>query len=212
MPIMVALTYKKLMFYHNIVNSDDNRIVKALVREQERSGNKECWVGNIIEEAGSLDIEVSQETVRGKPKSTWKKEVKSKIRVAVERELEEKKKEYKKLRFLKKKGYDTYLKEIHNEKARNGIKIRLNMVEWIADNMGSRSRCPLCGEDSDTTEHVFRCIVVENDLLLTVKDLEDGVKMGEIVELFKRNEEARREKMKEDIFLNFDILRREGTL
>ena len=198
MPIMVALTYKKLMFYHNIVNSDDNRIVKALVKEQEMSGNRDCWVGNIMEEARSLDIKVSEETVKGKPKSTWKKEVKSKIRVAVEKELEEKKKDYKKLRFLKKKGNDTYLKEIYNEKARNGIKIRLNMVEWIADNMGDSSRCPLCGRDNDTTEHVFRCDVVENDSLLTVKDLEDGVKMSEIVELFNRNEEARREKMKEE--------------
>ena len=68
MPIMVALTYKKLMFYRNLVNSEDNRIVKALVKEQEMSGNKECWVGNIMEEARSLDIKFSGEIVSGKPK------------------------------------------------------------------------------------------------------------------------------------------------
>ena len=165
-----------------------------------------------MEEARSLDIKVSEEIVSGKPKSTWKKEVKGKIRIAVEQELEEMKKEYKKLRFVKKKGYDTYLKETYNENARKGMKIRLNMVEWIADNMGGSSRCPLCGKDNDTTEHVFRCDVVENNSSVTVKDLEDGVKMREIVELFNRNEEARREKMKDEIILNFDILRREGTL
>ena len=212
MPIMVALTYKKLMFYHNIVNSDDNRIVKAVVKEQEMSGNKDCWVGNIIEEAMSLEIHVSEEVVRGKPKSTWKKEVKSKIRVAVEKDLEEKKKEYKKLRFLKKKGNDTYLKEIYNEEARKAIKIRLNMVEWIDGNMGGGSKCPLCGNDGDTTEHVFRCETVENNSSVTICDLENGEKMKEIVELFNRNEEARRDKMKEELWINFDVLRREGTL
>ena len=132
--------------------------------------------------------------------------------MAVEKDLQEKKKEYKKLRFLKKKGNDTYLKEIYNEEARKAIKIRLNMVEWIDGNMGGGSKCPLFENDGDTTEHVFRCEVVENNPSVTICDLENGEKMKEIVELFNRNEEARRDKMKEELWINFDVLRREGTL
>ena len=160
----------------------------------------------------SLEIEVSEEIVKGKPKSTWKKEVKSKIKEAVGKDLEEKKKELKKLRFLKKNGNDTYLKEIYNEDARKGMKIRLNVVEWIDGNMGGSSRCPLCANTGDTTEHVFSCEVVENKSSVTVNDLENGVKMKEVIELFNRNEEARREKIMEELWINFDILRREGTL
>ena len=36
LPIMSTLTYKKLMLYHNIINSDDERVTKQLVKEQEK--------------------------------------------------------------------------------------------------------------------------------------------------------------------------------
>ena len=47
---------------------------------------------------------------------------------------------------------------------------------------------------------------------MTICDLENGERMKEIVELFDRNEEARRDKMMGEIRINFDALRREGTL
>ena len=42
--------------------------------------------------------------------------------------------------------------------------------------------------------------------------MEDGEKMMEVVELFRRNEEHRRVKMKDHLEINFDVLRKEGTL
>ena len=212
MPIMMKLTYKKLMLFHNIMNSDDDRIVKGVIQEQEKSGIKECWVGNIIEEAGNLGIVVSGNIVKGMKKSTWKKVVKKKITEAVERELAKMKEESKKLRFLKTKGNNTYLLDTFNEDARMAIKIRTNMVEWIDDNIGVESSCPLCGKGGDTTEHVFACDEVENPEMVTVSDLENGAKMKEIVELFRRCEEERRRRYTDELQLNFDILRREGTL
>ena len=212
MPIMAKLTYKKLMLYHNIVNSDDDRIAKQVIHEQEESGHKECWVGNTFEEARNMGIEVNESAVKGKKKSTWKREVKKKIAEAVERDLEAKKGEFKKLRLLKTKGNNTYLLNTFNDEARTAMKIRLNMVEWIDGNIGMDSCCTLCGNGGDTTEHVFACAAVDNPGNVTVFDLENGVKMKEIVELFNRNEAARRNRLRDELELNFDILRREGTL
>ena len=45
-----------------------------------------------------------------------------------------------------------------------------------------------------------------------MKDLEEGRRMKEIVELFKINEQARREHLEGEIRVKFDVLRREGTL
>ena len=46
----------------------------------------------------------------------------------------------------------------------------------------------------------------------SVKNLEDGEKMKEIVDLFMLTERRRRENYLDNIQVNFDCLRREGTI
>ena len=89
--------------------------------------------------------------------------------------------------------------------------IRTNMIGWIDDNYGGNGRCPLCGE-MDSTEHVFACAEIENEEMVSVKNLEEGERMVEIVELFKCTEQKRREWLIDNIETNFDALRREGML
>ena len=203
MPILSRLTYKKLMLYHNIMNSDDERVAKQLVREQERRGYEECWFGEVKREAMRIGIILSENQVKGKMKSTWKKEVKDKVYESVEKELKEKKKEGKKLRFLQGKGHETYLKEVHNEDAIMAIKIRLNMIEWIEGNIGKETKCPLCKNSDDTTEHVFACEEMGGDNWnVNVKHLETGEKMMEVVTLFRMNEEKRKTLLVEEAQLN----------
>ena len=85
------------------------------------------------------------------------------------------------------------------------------MISWVEDNVGDKGTCPLCNEE-DSTEHVFCCEAVENKQNVTVRDLERGEMMKEIVELFEETEERRREHWLENIAVEFDVLRREGTL
>ena len=121
MPIISRVTYKKLMLYHNIVNSDDSRVAKKLVLEQERRGIVECWFGEVKREAKEIGIKLGREQVQGKPKSAWKREVKEKVGESVKKKLPEQKKESKKLRFLELEGHLTYLNEVHNDDARQII-------------------------------------------------------------------------------------------
>ena len=196
------------MVYHNLMNSDDDRVAKQIIKEQEKDGYEECWFGNVKREGKSIGIEVNEKAVLGKQKSVWKKQVKEKIRVAFEAEMTVKKQHGVKLRFLGNRGSDTYLKEVHNENARMAMKIRLNMVDWIQKNFGVEGVCPLCGEE-DATEHVFACEYGGRGSGVSVKDLEDGIKMDKIIELFKKTETDRREKLLENLEINFDVLRRE---
>ena len=210
-PIKLLITYKRLMVYHNLINSDDDRVAKHIVREQEKSEYEKCWYGNVKREGKGIGIEVNEKAVLGKPKSSWKKFVKGRIKEAFEAELEIKKQHGGKLRFLGKRGSDTYLKELHNDDARMAMKIRLNMIDWIEKNYGVEAVCPLCGEE-DSTEHVFACEHGGNELGVSVKDLEDGQKMDKIVELFKKAETLRRERILESLEINFDVVRREEAV
>ena len=68
-----------------------------------------------------IGIELTESAVKGK------KEVKTKIEEKMK--IGSKKQESKKMRFLQKKGHETYINEIHYEDARMALKIRLNVVE-----------------------------------------------------------------------------------
>ena len=50
---MLSLTYQKLMLYHNLINSDDERVGKMVVEAQENSGLDKCWYDERGEERSS---------------------------------------------------------------------------------------------------------------------------------------------------------------
>ena len=70
------------------------------------------------------------------------------------------------------------------------------MTEYIKTNYGLKTECILCGQD-DSTEHIFVCPSQEKNTKVSIKNLEEGTKMKEIVSLFKTTEERRKKKMRD---------------
>ena len=56
MPIMILITFKRMMLYHNIVNSGDDRI-EHIVKSQEASGYEGNWYGNLRREEKDRKLE-----------------------------------------------------------------------------------------------------------------------------------------------------------
>lgn len=204
-PIILLITYKRLMLYHNIMNSDEDRPAKKIVKYQEKSGHEKCWFGNLKKEGEDIGIEVTEERAKRMMKSEWKKEVKEKIERIVKKKTEEAKRSSRKMRFIK-EGSGKYLSggEVFGEDAKMAMKIRLNMVTWISDNVGGDDVCPLCEKAADTTEHVFECPSSLKEA--TITNLEEGKQMKKIVDLFRRNEDMRRTVLKDDIRINMERL------
>ena len=100
-PIMKQILYQKLMLYHNLINSDERRVAKVIVQEQEKRGHKENWYGNLREESEKIGLNVSEQNVKGKIKSVWKKEIKEKIKESVKEERKIETDRKKKLRFIR---------------------------------------------------------------------------------------------------------------
>ncbi len=70
-----------------------------------------------------------------------------------------------------------YIESCTAEEIENIIKIRLNMEEFKCNFKGRSIEvdCPLCGEQKDTTEHVFECKTIKSMLGkidLTSEDIE----------------------------------------
>lgn len=182
-----------------LVNSEDTRIAKRVVLEQERRGIEKCWFDEMKREAEEVEIEVSEAKVKDIKKSTWKKNVKEKVRKAFEKMCKNKINTMKKLQFLGKcRGRYTYVKETFNNTTRMAMFIRLNMMEMVTTNYGRNEQCVICNVSRDTTEHVFECKNTD----VSIEDLKNATNMDKVVELFRKVEEEKREILINNIIMN----------
>ena len=152
------LGYRKLMLYHNIMNSDKKRPIKRIIHIQKNEERETTWYRSVEREMEKYDIKTDPKTVL---KSTWKKEVKDKITTKVGEEIREKCKTSKKARNVvndefKMKDYlsgKTTFKD-----ARRILSTRLNMNKVPGNYKGnSEGMCPLCEKEEGNNEHYFKC-------------------------------------------------------
>ena len=147
------LSYKKLMLFHNIINSPDDRLVRELVTEQRKTCREGTWYHTITKLIDKYNIQLTPESA----KSAWKKHVKDKISTEVESYLRNSCKTMKKGRNVVDDEFKMkeYLKEVPVEMASKILKTRLHM--WnIGGNVGDKN-CRLCEENNASTEHYFVC-------------------------------------------------------
>ena len=148
------IDYSKLMLYHNIKNSDDQRIIKQIVEVQEEEVRETTWISDIRRILLKYEVENDVKCL----KSTWKKKVKEKIHEKVEKDVQEKCRNMKKVRVIKndKLELKEYLKKCTLQEASDIMRMRLHMSK-IPSNYGvDRNNCPLCGAlEKAKTKHFF---------------------------------------------------------
>ena len=172
-PVRHRIEYKKIMLYHNIITSEDKRLVKEIIEDQLKKPYKGCWGESLKNICEKYDIDI--ERIALYTKQSIKKEIKGKINKEIEERIEEKKLEMTKLRFTDGKGRKKYLESLKTREAVLILKARLNMLE-LKCNYKSKHKdmaCQLCGVENETTEHLFLCSNLRkaNWKNLTIADL-----------------------------------------
>ena len=102
--------YRKLMLFHNIKHSEDDRIIKKIVSVQEKEVRKTTWIAGVREAVEYYGIVKSVDEVL---KSGWKKHVKERITSKVVEEIREKCRNLKKTRSISEDNFELkdYLKD-----------------------------------------------------------------------------------------------------
>ena len=77
------IAYKKLMLFHNIVNSSDERIISNIIRYQIENPRRGTWYSSIQVLLDRYNLKWSSEI----KKSQWKKAVKKQINLTTEEEI-----------------------------------------------------------------------------------------------------------------------------
>ena len=148
------IAYKKLMLFHNIVNSSDERIISNIIGYQMENPRRGTWYSSIQILLDRYNLKWSSEI----KKSQWKKAVKKQINLTTEEEIR-KGCDTTKGRTVAQGKYETkqYLLEVTVEDAKGILRMRTHMVD-IPCNYGERDSCWLCGkQETIRTEHYLEC-------------------------------------------------------
>ena len=152
------LAYRKLMLYQNIVTSDKKRVIKKIVQVQKEESRTTTWYNSVERLMKRFGINMDAETSL---KSKWKKEVKEKIRIEMEKEIRTKCREMTKGRTVKSDEYrrKDYLGSMSLKEVKKTIKVRTHMSKLPANyKEGGEGICLLCDNNKGSTEHYFECM------------------------------------------------------
>ena len=201
-PVEWQLKYRKMMLYHQILISKDDRKIKRIILEQKKNNYKECWYSEIVEIGNRTNVEIDTEIVRIMKKSVWKEKVKMAVDIVVKGLAVEKIESMKKLRFLKEFGRKKYIEELNGYEVIDALKIKLNMVESIMDNYGKRMECVLCNSE-ETTEHIITCNNIPSEWKegceVSILGEEEKENVSKLIELFKKTGDLKKEKIIEEM-------------
>ena len=161
------LKYRKIMLYHNLQNSSDNRLSKKIVDDQKESEEDDTFYADVHKMAASLDIDM--DSIHRLKKSQLKSLIKEQVGKKMV-QMVNKARSMKKLRFVNSSevyGRKRYIVDMDGQEALKTLKIRLNMMEIYGNFKGNvtlKRLCPHCEEEDDTTEHLISCEVFENNV------------------------------------------------
>eukprot|EP00794_Sanderia_malayensis_P020626 gene20626-22661_t len=147
---------KRMMLLHRIMNSNEDRLCKYVLKEQKRMKWRQCWYDEVAEEGKRHGIPV--EEVDKYQKKEWKKIVMERIEKNMKEESEKAKKVMKKLERQKEQKWERqqYTRQNGIETVSMIMKTKLKMWD-IGKNMGGARLCYGCKNEEETMEHVYKC-------------------------------------------------------
>ncbi len=151
------LAYRKLMLYHNIVRSDNRRVIKNLINVQKSETRPTTWYGGIKSILHEYKIKLDPEVSL---KSKWKKHVKLMITRKTEEEIRSKITGKTKSRTIQNDEYEMkkYLREVNMISSKRILKVRLHMSKLPGNFKGEGDgTCLLCQAGIGKIEHYFDC-------------------------------------------------------
>ena len=202
-PYSYVLIYKRLMYFHHIIHSDEKRIIrKVVVNQMNGEGKGKPWFNHGVKEwLVKLDMPIEEEEVIKIKKSSWKRNLKSRIEEIVAEEMKKHQEEMTKLRFTRKFERQEYVKTCSMAKVKKIMSLRLNMTELKANFRGKYddNLCPACGVEEETTEHVICCPKYQEIIghgLKTTEGLKESMNsiewLEEACEVYEQIEESRK--------------------
>ena len=201
--VIHRINEKRLMYIHNVLNSEDGRQAKEVMRRFINDKMNNTWSDVVMKLETLYGIEVKDAEMC--TKKEWKKKVENKINRIIEEERREKKKIHTKLKYCEVDNFKPkeYLLKLKNKDAIKMLELRLQMNDVKTNFKGRYNqddmKCPLCLLDDDTNEHQINCSKVKDVTIKNGKEYnyylntKDAEEISQFLRKVRINEEMRME-------------------
>ena len=169
LPFMDNVWFKKFMWYHQLLNSEDERAAKKVLLEQMKENDN--WYTELKEYADAYGICIEKEMVENVTYERYKNLVRQCIESKVVTQLKEEKETKTKMRWINPGKRQNYITSCSIRDAGSILKLRLHMVKVKANYGGGT--CRKCDRAEETTEHVIQCM--SDGRVEAVEEVEDVV-------------------------------------
>ena len=156
-PLEDFINYKKFMLLQNLMNADENRMAKKLIKQQKQYETEGSWYSKVAKISKEYKVDLENDDLL-KDKHKWKTHVKEQIKLKIISKSEEKKNSMSKLRHQKEQEFimQEYIKETSIWRIRDLIRVKLEMLD-IGRNQGENRICCGCHSEEESTEHIVSC-------------------------------------------------------
>ena len=162
--IQTIIISKKLMFLHKVLNYDDKNLTKqVLLNQMHQPGT--TWISSLEETCKNINIKIEIDNLQKLPKEAWKKEVKQKLNEYQNKGFTTWAKSSKKCHHMEAtNSIQKYLVTMNKENAMTILKERLGMTDVKANyrNKYIDTRCRICHEEEETSQHLMKCFYKDN--------------------------------------------------
>ena len=157
-PLEFVIHQKRLMLYHNIMNSGNQRIAKQIIMQQNKDKRENGLQQEIHGSAKVLMIKDEWLDNYKMSKAEWKRMVNSGVQKKLDKELERMKKIMKKMRHIKKTRFkeSAYVPKCSIRELSEVLRVKLNMTK-LRCNYGKQEQCKFCSVAQESTEHMIDC-------------------------------------------------------
>ena len=203
-PVQQKIDKKKLMYWHSLLNSDDQRHARTIMAECFKQPNHP-WTKHVKNLETKYGLNVNE--CEGMTKEQWKKKITNKISTVITKTALEEIETHTKIRFCmphQQWRRQKYLTEQTHSNAIKLLQFKLNMND-LKSNYKNLYRddqlCELCKESEENNEHLMNCSQLtryRKKVAINLKNLLSNgnqEEMNELANYLKQAEKSRKIKM-----------------
>ena len=175
MPIRFIISSRRMIYLHSILRRVDDELIKKIYKAQRDDPTPGDWCELLNDDFNIIGEELDEAAIANASTESYTKYIKSKVRGAALKYLNERKETHSKIRHIEyvKLEKQTYLSSplFTNEDVYLLFSLRSRSVD-CKENFKSRYKesdtlCPLCRKESDSQTHMIKCDILSNSFQST---------------------------------------------
>ena len=154
------LMYRKMILYHNIIHSDEDRLCRKIIKDQEKSNEEDTFYHETKQCFNKIGIDIKEvdDMLKSQLKIAIKERLNNRMIGVIKNAMRMTKSRFQSVSStLERKKYILNLPGTESLKT---MKTRLNMQPVYGNfkcDITKERLCQHCGEEDDTTEHLVSC-------------------------------------------------------